>query len=133
MRKESIINYSALLFMCCAMLGCGKEESKNTTIYGTVFNSKTHEPVIGAEVEIGYHHSYHTINHYWSEYCRRMSSAVSGYDGQYELCFGEANNPEGYSIVYYISATAEGYKDYYSEAGVAIGSNYRMDINIDPK
>lgn len=132
MKNQSILKFAALL-LCCIMLGCGKEDTKITTIYGTVFNSVTHEPVIGAEVEFGYHHSHHVISHYYSEYCRGMSSAVSGSDGQYELCFGEANNPEGWSIVYYVSVVAAGYYAYYNEADVATGSNYRMDINLDPK
>ena len=45
--------------LCCAMLGCEKEnvepnvEPQTTTVYGTVFNKVTHEPVIGAQVAIG--------------------------------------------------------------------------------
>ena len=42
MNKNCLLGIVALLFVCCAMLGCGKEDNPTTptvkygTIYGTV-------------------------------------------------------------------------------------------------
>ena len=53
MKKQSIIRFAVLLLVCCVMLGCAKDNT-TTTIYGTVFNSVTHEPIAGAQIEVGF-------------------------------------------------------------------------------
>ena len=88
-RKESFV-LAAAFTLCCAMLGCGKDNvvpntnpdpepvvtPVGTTIYGTVFNSVTHEPVIGAEIEIGQNGTNQA--YFGSPYNDKISSSVSG-------------------------------------------------------
>ena len=132
--KNCFIKIAALLFVCCAMLGCGKENveptvtPQSTTIYGTVFNSVTHEPVIGAEIEIGGTGT--TLDHYLSDFCNKYSSSVSGNDGQFELSFSLGEDDEW--TFSYICARCNGYKEYFSMITFASGSTSRMDINIAP-
>lgn len=133
MKRRSIMKFLALLLVCCAMLGCEKESNEpvvtpqSTTIYGTVFNSVTHEPVIGAEVEIG---GVDYSQTYYDGRCHRFSSSVSGSDGQYELHFGEVNR-YNYS---YVRVTCNGYNNYFVTADFNYegGANYQVDINLHP-
>ena len=129
--KTRIIKLLALLLVCCAMIGCGKKEVTTTTIYGTVFNALTNEPISGAKIEIGYLSDYFSsmndlanINSWGFP----ISSSVSGSDGQYELSFGEVPVNKGY----YIYITRSGYDRYCVVTGVQIGSSYRMDFNLYP-
>lgn len=136
MKTNHFIKFAALLLVCCAMFGCGKENSepisepttKTTNIYGTVFNSVTHEPVIGAEIEIG--GSYDPELSYDQRWCYRFSSSVSGADGQYELHFGEVKRYD-YS---YVRVTCNGYREYFVSAAFNYegGANYQVDINLRP-
>jgi hypothetical protein len=50
--KKSIIKLIALLLVCCAMLRCTPEEEKLGTIYGTVTDFATGEPVNNANVKL---------------------------------------------------------------------------------
>lgn len=129
MNKNCLLGIVALLFVCCTMLGCKKD--KTTTIYGTVINSVTHEPVVGAQIEVGYRSGHNVSGYYWSNGDHRISSSVSGSDGQFELLFGEVQIPEDFRW-YYIYGTATGYAASYQLTGVVIGGNYRMDINLEP-
>lgn len=133
MKTNHFIKSVTLLLICCAMLGCGKEESKTTTIYGTVFNSVTHEPIIGAKINVGFRQTNYDGHTTAIDQDFIISSSVSGSDGQFELQFGEVNNyDENYTQHFYIKATASGYYNYTQTTGITIGSNYRMDINLDP-
>lgn len=133
MKRRLIMKFMALLLVCCAMLGCEKESNEpvvtpqSTTIYGTVFNSVTHEPVIGAEVEIGQNWTAQTS--FGSIYNNKISSSISGSDGQFELQFGELSDYDHF----YMAASCNGYKNYYSRADFGMGSgSFRVDINLDP-
>lgn len=130
MKNYHLVKFAILLLVCCALFGCKKD--KTTTIYGTVFNSVTHEPIVGAQIEVGFRSGTNVYSHYVSDGDHRVSSSVSGSDGQFELQFGEVQIP-GTFRWYYIYGTASDYNDYYQQTGVAIGSNYRMDVNLDPK
>ena len=132
MKKQSLLKLAALLLLCCVMVGCGKEEpqpaNQTTTIYGTVFNSITHEPVIGAVVEFGKNES-SMVNHHFA--CQVISSSVSGNDGQFELQFGQLFEDDyGH---YYIWVSSDGYEEYYSIVNVGQGGAFRVDINLDPQ
>lgn len=131
MNKNCLLGIVALLVLCSVMLGCQKDNT-TTTIYGTVFNSVTHEPIVGAEIEVGFRSGSNISSHYTSDGDHRVSSSVSGSDGQFELQFGEIQIPNSFRW-YYIYGTASGYENYYQQTGVAIGSSYRMDVNLDPK
>lgn len=117
--------------LCCAMVGCGKQnvepQNTTTTIYGTVFNSRTHEPVVGAEVEIG---GVDYSLSYYDSHCHRYSSSVSGTDGQFELRFGKV---ESYHYSY-VHVRCSGYVEYFTIADFVFGGgdSYRVDINLNP-
>ena len=113
------------------MFGCGKEDSEMTTIYGTVFNSVTHEPIVGAKIEVGYRSGL-ISDYYDGRYDYRISSSVSGADGQFELQFGKIN-VDDHMQYYYMYVTAQGYWSSYQPTGITIGSNSRMDVNLVPK
>lgn len=126
-------NYTKVLaglLMCCLFFSCGDnndpiEPSKSITVYGTVLNSKTHEPVTGAEVIIGAQQSISGTS-YWTD----ISSSVSGSDGQYELQFNAVDN----AMFYYIKVNSSGYVSYSSRTTFGDGGGtYRMDLNIQPK
>ncbi len=58
MKTNHFIKFAALLLVCCAMLGCGKEDDTNTltdnygTISGTVIDLDTSEPIQKATVTL---------------------------------------------------------------------------------
>jgi len=137
MKKHYFLKTAALLVLCCAMFGCGKDNpqaSQTTTIYGTIFNKVTHEPVNGAQVEYGYYTASNILyNGYPSsiEY-HRISSAISGYDGQYEMQFEEVQFDLDFNDGFYISATCNGFQGYHSSAVNGNGGVYRLDINLEP-
>ena len=131
MKRFRIISIIGTLIVCCAMFGCGKEDSEMTTIYGTVFNSVTHEPIVGAKIEVGYRSGL-ISDYYDGRYDYRISSSVSGADGQFELQFGKIN-VDDHMQYYYMYVTAQGYWSSYQPTGITIGSNSRMDVNLVPK
>ena len=108
-----------------------------TTIYGTVFNSVTHEPIIGAQIEVGYRtypYSGSGNGYYQDKFDHAISSSVSGVDGQFELQFGKVNIvDESHFKGYYIYSTAKNYYNDFRFTGISIGSNYRIDVNLEPK
>lgn len=138
MEKSHFIKSVALLLICCAMFGCGKDEpqaSQTTTIYGTVFNKVTHEPVNGAQVKYGYYKASNMLvnGHPMNTERYSISSAISGYDGQFEMQFEEVQYDLDWNDGFYISATCDGYEGYYSSAVESIGGTYRLDINLEPE
>ncbi len=52
MKRQSIIKIAALLLVCCAMLGCTPEEEKLGTIYGTVTDFSSGDPIANANVRL---------------------------------------------------------------------------------
>lgn len=141
--KTSKVMILAAVLICCMLFGCGKEPTnepvptnKTTTVYGAVFNAKTHEPVVGAQVEIGgtdkltYDENAGYYGHIVPSSCQRYSSSVSGSDGLYELIFeGDFGDDWDYQ---YLFVKCEGYYNYYSTTNFSIGGSSRMDINIHP-
>ena len=59
--RQYLLKVAALLVLCFAMMSCEKQNieeeavvtNQSITVYGTVLNKVTHNPVIGVEVEIG--------------------------------------------------------------------------------
>ena len=129
MKKQHLFKLAALLVLCCAILSCTKE-TPPTTIYGTVFNSITHEPVIGAEIEVGYHYSIDPVQ--TTVGLHGLSSAVSGNDGQYELSFGEINYDKQRSILFYVKVSASGYNTKKQDVAISIGNRSQVDVNLVP-
>lgn len=143
MKRYQLLKVAALLLLCYAMQGCIKLEyseqdtvepepevtDQAITVYGTVFNKVTHEPVSGVEVEIGQNWSSSVLQYYGSSACHKITSSISGYDGQFEMQFGELDFYEDF----YIGASCDGYKNYYSKISIGEGGDYRMDINLEPK
>lgn len=128
--KTNIIRLFALLLVCCTMLGCSKKEESKTTIYGTVFDAHSHEPITGAKIVVGYLSNYYDGTDWYiiDHNGFPLSSSVSGSDGQYEISFGEVPDNKGY----YIYITHSSYDSYCVVTGVQIGSSYRMDFNLYP-
>lgn len=145
MRHFRITSIVGTLIVCGAILGCVKVESnvninpddpnsepvvtsQTTTVFGTVFNKVTHEPVIGAEVEIGQNWGYSHSQYYGSSACHKITSSISGSDGQFELHFGELDFYEDF----YIATSCYGYENYYSKVIIGEGSECRIDVNLEP-
>lgn len=140
MKKQVIIKVAALLLVCSAMLGCGREEEpqtvQTTTIYGTVFNKVTHEPVNGVQIEYGYYRASNNLVNGVPMSTNRysISSAISGYDGQYEMEFKTVQqNDLDWNDGFYISAECDGYLYYFSSAVEGMSGIFRFDINLDPE
>jgi hypothetical protein len=124
MKNQSILKFAALLLICCAMLGCGKESPTSTIetkIYGTVFDEDTGNPIQGAEIRFGIATN---ISH---AFLRSISSSVSGADGQYEVSFGKLPGLD-VGEVYSLLIT----KDYTKQIQIEIveGNSHRLDINM---
>ncbi len=95
--KECIIKLSALLLVCCAMLGCGKEEDSSNgggkgSIYGTVTDFATGEPVRNANVQLLMSGN------------ATLHASITGSDGHYEI-------PDVPCGTYSIKVTKVGYSD----------------------
>lgn len=131
MKHFRIISIIGLLIVCCGMLGCKKDKT-TTTIYGTVFNSITHEPIIGAEVEVGYREGL-ISNYYNNAHDHKFSSSVSGADGQFELQFDEVDVVDNEVLWYYLYVTAKDYYGNYQTTSITMGGTFRMDVNLNPE
>lgn len=116
MKTNHFIRLSALLLVCCAMLGCGKEEnpsggsnSGSGSIYGCVTDFATTDPVSGANVQL------------------RPSgeTTLTGYDGHYEFL----DVPCG---TYSIKVTKEGYSDLIDDYDIIVnnGKQTKRDVQI---
>lgn len=130
MKKQRLFKLVALLVLCCAMLGCGKQSEPDpevtTKIYGTVINENTGEPVQGAEIVFGIFHDVL----YGSDTWKRISSSVSGNDGQYEISFGKIPNIEYYErFEIRIEFHSNSYK---IPIEVMEGYSHRLDISVNP-
>ena len=112
--KEHIVKYAVLLLVCCALLGCGKEEGSSTvsgkgSIFGTVTDLATGNPVSNANVQL------------------RPSgeTTLTGYDGHYEFL----DVPSG---TYSIKVTKEGYSDLIDDYDIVVtnGKQTKRDVQI---
>ena len=52
MKTKNVIKFAALLFACCMFFGCTPEEEKLGTIYGTVTDFSSGEPINNANVRL---------------------------------------------------------------------------------
>ena len=99
MKTSHIIKLTALLLVCCAMIGCGKEDnpssggnSGNGSIYGCVTDFATGEPVRNANVQLLMSGN------------ATLHASITGSDGHYEI-------PDVPSGTYSIKVTKVGYSD----------------------
>jgi 5-hydroxyisourate hydrolase-like protein (transthyretin family) len=114
------------------MVGCGKEESKTTTIYGTVFNSYSGNPVSKMEVQLWRkNYSSDSYSHMYNQDV--LGSSVSGSDGQYEIPLYIELHPNDTYYKYALKVTCEGYSTYSREISIENGNAYRFDINLEPE
>ena len=117
MRINYFIKHAALLLVCCAMLGCGKEDnpsdgggSGSGSIYGTITDFATGDPVRNANVQL------------------RPSgeTTLTGYDGMYEFL----DIPDGN---YSITVSKAEYTDLIDDYVIAVknGRRMRRDVQIE--
>ncbi len=97
MKIQRLFKFAALLFVCCAMLGCGKEEDSSNgggkgSIYGTVTDFATGEPVRNANVQLLMSGN------------ATLHASITGSDGHYEI-------PDVPCGTYSIKVTKVGYSD----------------------
>lgn len=112
MKKRSIIKLTASLFVCCAMLGCGKEDnptSKLGLIYGTVTDFATGDPVSNANVRLN----------------PRGETTLTGSDGTFQ--FNDVEDGR-----YSLSLSKNGYVDLDDDYVIEIenGNNVRRDVQL---
>lgn len=126
----------ALLLMVSAFTfafnGCTEKEetstsSTDTTIYGTVFDKATGEPVRAATVSFVMAHASGIA--YGS---KTIASTVTGMDGAFELVFGKVESDITY-LRQMIVVTCSGYKDNAFNVTVTPGegNKYKMDFVIE--
>ena len=115
MKNQLVLKFAALLLICCAMLGCGKEEDSSNeggkgSIYGTVTDFATGDPVRNANVQL------------------RPSgeTTLTGYDGMYEFLDISDGN---YSITVSKAEYTDLIDDYVIE--VKNGRRMRRDVQIE--
>lgn len=108
MKKYSIIKIAAFLLVCCAMLGCGKEDNPSGgsnlgrgSIYGTVTDFATGEPVANANVQLLMSGN------------ATLHASITGNDGQYEIL----DVPSG---TYSIKIAKVGYSDLIDNNPIAV-------------
>lgn len=108
MKKQSIIKLAALLLVCCAMLGC--EKNKNLgSIYGTVTDFATGDPVGNANVRLN----------------PRGETTLTGSDGTFQFNDIEDGN-------YSLFLSKNGYVDLDDDYVIEItnGNNVRRDVQL---
>lgn len=104
------IKFSALLLVCCAFIGCGKEDglaSKLGSVYGTVTDFATGDPISNANVRLN----------------PRGETTLTGYDGTFQF-----NDIEDGS--YSLSLSKNGYVDLDDDYVIEItnGNNVQRDV-----
>lgn len=111
MEKHHFIKLSAILLICCAMLGCGKD-SKTGSIYGTVTDFVTGDPVGNANVRLN----------------PRGETTLTGSDGAFQFHDIEDGN-------YSLSLSKNGYVDLDDDYVIEIvnGNSVRRDLQLNPE
>lgn len=116
--KKYLLKTAALLVLCYAMIGCGKEEGSTSgggtgSIYGTVTDFATGDPVANANVQLLM--SGNTTLH----------ASITGNDGQYEI----SDVPSG---TYSIKVTKVGYSDLIDSNPIVVekGKPTKRDVQI---
>ena len=124
MKTNYLIKITALLFVCCAMLGCGKQnepEATTTRVYGTVFDLHTGEPL--QRVYVGLAKYVEEIDDY-----DLVSTTYSGSDGQYEFVLDDVSGQEWYDI----GAGCDGYNIFEMEFLLNEGATKKIEILLKP-
>lgn len=125
------LKMAVLLSLILSLAACGKDDTTETdtttTIYGTVLDADTGEPVPVAQVSFGEGHLVGGALYGWNAY----ASTVTGSNGLFELKFSQTEK-EDISIGYTILVKKDGYVDFREERSVTIGqgNKYQMDVAI---
>ena len=109
MKTNHFIKFTALLLVCCAMFGCTPEEEKLGTIYGTVTDFSSGEPIGNVNVRLN----------------PRGETTLTGMDGTFEF----VDLPSG---SYSLSLSKNGYVDLDDDYVIEItnGNNVRRDVQL---
>lgn len=111
MKKYQIPKLVALLVLCCTMAGCGKD-NKLGSIYGTVTDFTTGDPVSNANVRLN----------------PRGEATLTDSDGTYQ--FNDVTNGN-----YSLSISKSGYVDLDDDYVIEIenGNSVRRDLQLSPE
>lgn len=129
MGKERLVRIAALLVICFVLFSCGKEnnsssENNKGSVYGTVIDLGTNEPVANATVRLkpGYHSGYIYVG--YPEL--NEHSCLTGYDGMFEFFDVEAGK-------YHITVSKTEYDDLIDDFVIEVlnGKQIRRDVQIE--
>ena len=112
MKTNIFIKFAALIFACCVFFGCTPEEEKLGTIYGTVTDFATGEPVSNANVKLR----------------PNGETTLTGSDGIYEFNELQAGN---YSLMLSKAEYADLDDDYIIE--LEVGKQVKRDVQLRKK
>ena len=118
MKKQRLFKLTALLVLCCLMVGCKKEDNSSNeggkgSIYGTVTDFATGDPVVNANVQLLMSGN------------ATLHASITGSDGHYEI-------PDVPSGTYSIKVTKVGYSDLIDNNPVVIekDKSTKRDLQI---
>jgi hypothetical protein len=136
MKMKHLAQVAILLFLCCTMFGCQDEWTADSpihfTVYGTVFDRYTGDPVSGAQVTLYY--GTHVAGVGTSNPNGAAGSGVSGSDGQYRIpCIATDNLISVNRHMYQIEASCYGYHGYSEKVTImeTEGVEIQMDILLN--
>ena len=111
MKTNKLIKFAASLMLCCMFFGCTPEEEKLGTIYGTVTDFSSGEPIGNANVRLN----------------PRGETTLTGMDGTFEF----VDLP---SSSYSLSLSKNGYVDLDDDYVIEIenGNSVRRDLQLNP-
>lgn len=132
MRNTYFLKALIIIALSFALCGCEEEQTANSpihfTVYGTVYDHSTGEPVNGAEITLYY--GTHTPGLGSSKPSGAAGSSVSGLDGQFRIpCIATRNLISENNHMYQIEASCVGHKDYSKK--VTIMETEGVEIQID--
>lgn len=109
MKTKNVIEFAALLFACCMFFGCTPEEEKLGTIYGTVTDFSSGEPIANVNVRLN----------------PRGETTLTGMDGTFEF----VDLPSG---SYSLSLSKNGYVDLDDDYVIKIenGNNVQRAVQL---
>lgn len=109
MKRYHLLKVAAMLVLCCAMFGCGKE-SKLGSIYGTVTDFSTGDPIDNANVRLN----------------PLGETTLTGYDGTFQ--FNDVHNG-----TYSLSLSKNGYVDLEDDYVIEIGNGNSVHRDVQLK
>ena len=109
MKTKNVIKFAALLFACCMFFGCTPEEEKLGTIYGTVTDFSSGEPIGNVNVRLN----------------PRGETTLTGMDGTFEF----VDLPSG---SYSLSLSKNGYVDLDDDYVIKVenGNNVQRAVQL---